>query len=95
MNAMSKGEGGAYFLYGYGGIRKTFIWRKLSAAMRSTGESVLTITLSGIAFLLLIGPRITHSRFAIPINVNEDSTCSIKLGIALAELLNKTAHYLE
>jgi len=31
-----------------------------------------------------------HSRFAIPINVDENSTCNIKQGSPLAELIAKS-----
>ncbi|XP_019179093.1 PREDICTED: uncharacterized protein LOC109174309 [Ipomoea nil] len=37
------------------------------------------------------GGRTAHSRFAIPIAINEDSTCNIKQGSDLAELLIKTS----
>ncbi|XP_019199139.1 PREDICTED: uncharacterized protein LOC109192887 [Ipomoea nil] len=81
--------GGMYFVYGYGGTGKTFLWKTLSAALRSKGEVVLNVASSGIASLLLPGGRTAHSRFAIPISVNEDSTCNIKQGSALAELIIK------
>ena len=42
---------------------------------------------SGIAALLLEGGRTAHSRFAIPINVVENSMCSISVDSNLAELL--------
>ncbi|XP_019154115.1 PREDICTED: uncharacterized protein LOC109150585 [Ipomoea nil] len=82
-------KGGMYFVYGYGGTGKTFLWRTISAAVRSKGEIVLNVASSGIASLLLPGGRTAHSRFAIPIAVNEDSTCNIKQGSALAELIIK------
>ncbi|CAH9124528.1 unnamed protein product [Cuscuta epithymum] len=66
---------------------KTFIWKTLSAALRSKGEIVLNVASSGIASLLLPGGRTAHSRFAIPININEDSTCNIKQGSQLAGLI--------
>ncbi|XP_070002745.1 uncharacterized protein [Nicotiana sylvestris] len=71
-------KGGFFFLYGFGGTGKTFIWRTLSSAIRSKGDIVLTVTSSGIASLLLPGGRTAHSRFVIPLNVTEDSTCNIK-----------------
>ncbi|XP_019149889.1 PREDICTED: uncharacterized protein LOC109146694 [Ipomoea nil] len=80
---------GMYFVYGYGGTGKTFLWKTLSAALRSKGEVVLNVASSGIASLLLPGGRTEHSRFAIPISVNEDSTCNIKQGSPLAELIIK------
>jgi hypothetical protein len=68
---------GIFFLYGYGGTGKTFIWRALSSAIRSRREIVLTVASSGIAALL------------IPIIVDEISTCGIHPKSPLAELVCK------
>ncbi|KAH7520821.1 hypothetical protein FEM48_Zijuj08G0186600 [Ziziphus jujuba var. spinosa] len=59
-------------------------------ALRSKGKIVLTLASSGIAILLLSGGKITHSRFVIPFAPNEYSTCNVKQGSALAELIAKT-----
>ncbi|XP_031107715.1 ATP-dependent DNA helicase PIF1-like [Ipomoea triloba] len=80
---------GIFFVYGYGGTEKTFVWRTLSATLRSKGDIVLNVASSGIASLLLPGGRTAHSRFAIPLNPNEDSTCNINQGSELAELIVK------
>lgn len=90
VTALSRDQGGMFFVYGYGGTGKTFIWRTLSAALRYRGEIVLNVASSGIASLLLPGGRTAHSRFAIPLNVTEDSTCDIKAGAPLAGLMSKT-----
>lgn len=82
-------KGGIFFVYGYGGTGKTFVWKGLSAALRSKGEIVINVASSGIASLLLPGGRTSHSRFKIPINPNEESTCNIKQGSPLAELIIK------
>ncbi|XP_019150494.1 PREDICTED: ATP-dependent DNA helicase PIF7-like [Ipomoea nil] len=66
---------------------KTFLWRALSSALRSKGEIVLNVASSGIASLLLPGGRTAHSRFAILIAVNEDSTCNISQSNPLAQLI--------
>nr|KAJ0204134.1 hypothetical protein LSAT_V11C500232920 [Lactuca sativa] len=54
-------KGGVFFVYGYGGTGKTFLWKTLSAALRSEGGIVLNVTSSGIASLLLTGGRTGHS----------------------------------
>ena len=90
ISAVEKNEGGVFFLYGYGGTGKTYIWKTLSAAIRCKGEIVLNVASSGIASLLLPGGRTAHSRFGIPINVNETSFCTINQGSDLAALLSKT-----
>ncbi|XP_019189145.1 PREDICTED: uncharacterized protein LOC109183496 [Ipomoea nil] len=55
-------KGGMYFVYGYGGIGKTFLWKTLLATLRSKGEVVLNVASSGISSLLLPGGRTAHSR---------------------------------
>jgi hypothetical protein len=58
--------------------------------VRSNGNIALAVASSGIAALLLPGGRTAHSCFKIPINIHEDSTCSIKHGSDLASLLQIT-----
>ncbi|CAH9134654.1 unnamed protein product [Cuscuta epithymum] len=87
MHSVEEEVGGVFFVYGYGGSGKTFVWKTLSAALRSKGEIVLNVASSVIASLLLPGGRTAHSRFAIPISLNEDSTCNIKQGSPLARLI--------
>ncbi|XP_031096827.1 uncharacterized protein LOC116001065 [Ipomoea triloba] len=84
---VASNAGGLFFVYGYGGTGKTFLWRALSATLRSKGDIVLNVASSGIASLLLPGGRTAHSRFAIRININEDSTCNITPGSNLVELI--------
>ncbi|CAH9083785.1 unnamed protein product, partial [Cuscuta epithymum] len=90
VEAINSDKGGVFFVYGHGGTGKTFVWKTLSAALRSKGEIVLNVASSGIASLLLPGGRTAHSRFKIPINPTEDSTCNIRQGSALAELIIKS-----
>ncbi|XP_028784301.1 uncharacterized protein LOC114740311 [Neltuma alba] len=80
-------RGGLYFVYGYGGTGKTYLWQTLCASLRSEGRIVLTVASSGIASLLLPNGKIAHSQFAIPLAITEDSVCNIKQGTPLAELL--------
>ncbi|KAI3710182.1 hypothetical protein L2E82_39956 [Cichorium intybus] len=91
MNNVEHNKGGVFFVYGYGGTGKTFLWKTLSAAIRSKGQIVLNVASSGIASLLLDGGRTAHSRFRIPLNLNEDSICSIKPNSDIASLLHKTS----
>ncbi|XP_048501479.1 uncharacterized protein LOC125497825 [Beta vulgaris subsp. vulgaris] len=91
MIAVSRGRGGVFFVYGYGDMGKTYVWKTLCAAIRSKGEIVLPVASSGIASLLLPRGRTAHSRFGIPLNVSENSTCvGIKPGSDLVALLMKT-----
>lgn len=89
MAAINEKNGGFFFLYGFGGIGKTYIWKTLSAAIRSKGDVVLTVASSGIASLLP-GGGTTDLIFVIPLNITEDSTCDLKQGTPLAHFLIKT-----
>ncbi|CAH1451561.1 unnamed protein product [Lactuca virosa] len=79
MSAIQENKGGVFFVYGYGGTGKTFLWKTISAAIRSEGNIVLNVASSGIASLLLPGGRTAHSRFIIPFELTEDSFCNINL----------------
>ncbi|XP_072061993.1 uncharacterized protein [Arachis hypogaea] len=78
INATKSQHGHVFFLYGYGGTRKTFLRKTLAFAIKSNGQIVLTIASSGIASLLLPGGQTAHSSFAISLTLDEFSTCSIK-----------------
>nr|GEY36106.1 helicase-like protein [Tanacetum cinerariifolium] len=91
MDACDNNRGIMFFVYGYGGTGKTFLYKTLTAALRLRTEIVLTVALSGIKALLLDGGRTTHSRFSIPINVVENSMCSIAVDSDLAELIHVTS----
>ncbi|XP_022024110.1 uncharacterized protein LOC110924409 [Helianthus annuus] len=90
MAAVASRKGGLFFVYGYGGTGKTFLWKTLASAVRCRGEIVLNVASSGIASLLLSRGRTTHSRLHIPINLTEDSMCHIKPNSDIANLLKET-----
>ena len=76
-----------FFLYGYGGTGKTYLWKLLSAAIRGKGMIALNVALSGIASLLLLGGKTAHSTFCIPLAINDLSTCNINQKSLRAKLL--------
>jgi len=91
MESVDKGLGKQIFVDGYGGTGKTYLWRAITTKLRSEGKIVIAVASCGIAALLLQGGRTAHSRFKIPINITDESTCEIKQGTHLAELLKKTS----
>nr|GFA45345.1 ATP-dependent DNA helicase PIF1 [Tanacetum cinerariifolium] len=52
MNVVDNNKGGMFFVYGYGGTGKTYLYKTMSAALCSKGEIVLNVASSGIAALL-------------------------------------------
>jgi hypothetical protein len=89
METVESKSGMCFFLNGPGGTGKTFVYNTLCYALRAQGKIVLCVASSGIAALLLIGGRTSHSRFKIPILIHESSMCSIKKNSMEAELIRK------
>ncbi|XP_048612002.1 uncharacterized protein LOC125586207 [Brassica napus] len=89
--AVNQGNGGMFFVYGFGGTGKTFLWKLLSAAIRCQGDIVLNVASSGIASLLLPGGRTAHSRFGIPLNPDEFSSCTMQPGTDQADLVKESS----
>jgi len=89
IGAVNENLGGVFFVYGFGGTGKTFLWKTLFAAFRSKGDIVLNVASSGIASLLLEGGRTAHSRFGIPLTPNEFATCNMKAGSDRANLVKE------
>ena len=76
-----------FFIDGPGGTGKTFLYSTLLANIRINSDIALAVASSGIAALLLDKGKTAHSRFKIPIIVDEASTCNIKKNSDLAKLI--------
>ncbi|KAG2544672.1 hypothetical protein PVAP13_9KG177801 [Panicum virgatum] len=90
-HSVLNGCGHTFFVYGYGGTGKTFLWNTLLNSIRSQGKIALAVASSGISALLLPGGRTPHSRFRIPLDIHEHSVCAIKKNTQLAELIQQTS----
>ncbi|XP_050207483.1 uncharacterized protein LOC126656902 [Mercurialis annua] len=90
-NSVQSGDGRLFFIYGHGGTGKTYLYKTIIYKFRSEGKIVLVVASSGIASLLLPGGRTAHSRFKIPINLDDYSSCEIKRGTQLSELIKQSA----
>lgn len=74
-----------FFLYGYGGTSKTYMWNPFSIAIRSKRKFDLTVEYSGITSLLLPEDRTNYSKFKISVPPTETSICNIDKEYELAE----------
>jgi hypothetical protein len=86
-NSVFNNSGETFFVYGYGGMGKTFLWTALLNFIRSHGKIALAVASSGIAALLLPGGRTPHSRFKIPLEIKQNSMCNVKRNTHLSELI--------
>ena len=59
--------------------------------VRGLGKIALDVASSGVAAELLEGGRTAHSRFKIPIPINESSMCNISLQSDLVKLIQQTS----
>nr|XP_017217347.1 PREDICTED: ATP-dependent DNA helicase PIF1-like [Daucus carota subsp. sativus] len=91
MESVEKNEGGVFFVYGSGGCGKTYLWRTLISKLRSERKIVIPVASSGIAATLMPGGRTAHSRFKIPIVLDDHSMCSISHQSDIAELIKRTS----
>ena len=80
-------QGGFFFVYGYGGIGKTFLQKTLSFKLHSKKNIVLNVASSDISSFLLPSGKIVHYWFTIPLTLNEDSHCNINQGSLRPKLL--------
>ena len=80
-----------FFLNAPGGYGKIFLIEALLCSVRCLGKIALAVASSGIAAELLEGGRTAHSRFKIPIPINDSSVCNISLQSDLAKLIQKTS----
>ena len=87
MQAINNGCG-YFFIDGPVGTGKTFLYNTLLANVRLYGDIAIAVASSGIAALLLSGGRTAHSRFKIPLKIDEFSTCNISRNNQLAHLIN-------
>ena len=77
VNAVETKSGQTFFLHGPGGTGKTYVYNTLCHFLCGQRKIVICVASSGIASLLVMNGRTSHSTFKIPIEIHEGSTCSI------------------
>ncbi|WVZ85204.1 hypothetical protein U9M48_032154, partial [Paspalum notatum var. saurae] len=82
IDRVSKKDSFWYFISGHGGTGKTFLWNAILAMLRLEGHIVLTVASCG---------RTAHSRFKIPLDIQQTSLCGIGRGTMLAGIICRTS----
>jgi hypothetical protein len=87
LGAIDSENGGVFFVDGPGGTRKTFLYRALLGRIRSEGKIAVATATSGVAASIMPGGRTAHSRFKIPLSIEEGVVCSFTKQSGTAKLL--------
>jgi ATP-dependent DNA helicase PIF1 len=91
MVAICSKQGGLFFVDGPGGTGNTFLYRALLAKLRSQDKLAVATVTSGVAVAIMPGGRMAHSRFKIPITLQEGGCCSFTKQSGTAKLLQQAA----
>ena len=91
LDSVEQAQGGLYFCHSGGGCGKTYHSKLTAVAIHMRDRIVLCVASTGLASLLLPGGHTAHSRFKIPIPINELSTCNIKKDDIHHQLLQQTS----
>ena len=75
MERINSKRNGAFFIDGPRGIGKIFLYRALLAQMRSRRLIALATTTSGVAAVILLWGRTTHSWFILSLNPIDTNFC--------------------
>ena len=82
-------RGGIFFIDGPGGTGKTFLYRALLATVREQGKIALATATSGVAASIMPGGRTAHSRFKIPLKLDDGAICRFTKQSGTAKLLQE------
>ncbi|PWZ34005.1 hypothetical protein Zm00014a_020355 [Zea mays] len=91
LSAVDTDQHGLFFVDGPGGTGKTYLYRVLLATLRSQGKIAVATATSGVAASIMPGGRTAHSRFKIPLTIDDGSVCSFTKQSGTAELLRKAS----
>ncbi|PWZ39015.1 Beta-adaptin-like protein C [Zea mays] len=71
LSAVDTDQHGLFFVDGPGGTGKTYLYRVLLATLRSQGKIAVATATSGVAASIMPGGRTAHSRFKIPLTIDD------------------------
>ncbi|ONL98425.1 hypothetical protein ZEAMMB73_Zm00001d029311 [Zea mays] len=91
LSVVDTNNGGVFFMDGPGGTGKTYLYKALLAALRSQDKIAVATATSGVATSILPGGRTVHSRFKIPLTIDDGVVCSFTKQSGTAKLLQKAS----
>jgi hypothetical protein len=91
ISAIDSAQGRVFFVDGPGGTGKTYLYKALLAKIRSQNKIAVATATSGVATSILPGGRTAHSRFKIPLTIEDGTFCSFTKQSGTAKLLQTTS----
>jgi ATP-dependent DNA helicase PIF1 len=80
-------QGRVFFVDGPGGTGKTYLYKAMLAKIRRQNKIAVATATSGVAASILPGGRTAHSRFKIPLTIEDGTFCSFTKQSGTAKLL--------
>uniref|UniRef100_K3YCB4 ATP-dependent DNA helicase n=2 Tax=Setaria italica TaxID=4555 RepID=K3YCB4_SETIT len=91
MSKVDTEQGDLFFVGGPGGTRKTFLYRALLGTLRNQNKLAIATATSGVAASIMPGGRTAHSRFKIPLTLEDGGCCSFTKQSGTAKLLQQAS----
>ncbi|RCV30458.1 hypothetical protein SETIT_6G096600v2 [Setaria italica] len=76
MSKVDTEQDGLFFVDGPGGTGKTFLYKALLGTLHNQNKLAIATTTSGVAAYIMPSGRTTHSRFKIPLTLEDGGCCS-------------------
>ena len=80
-----------FFVDGPGGTGKTFLYKALLARVRSKGKIAIATATSGVAASIMPEGRTAHSRFKIPLTIQDGGVCNFTKQSGTTKLLQEAS----
>ncbi|AQK55697.1 hypothetical protein ZEAMMB73_Zm00001d051991 [Zea mays] len=91
LSVVDTSNGGVFFVDGPGGTGKTYLYKALLAVLRSQDKIAVATATSGVATSIMPGGRIAHSRFKIPLTIDDGAICTFTKQSGTSKLLQKAS----
>jgi ATP-dependent DNA helicase PIF1 len=91
MSAIENPNGGLFFVDSPGVTVKTFLYRALLAKLHSQNKLVVVTTTSRVASSIISGGRTAHSRFKIPLTIEDGCFCNFTKQSGTTKLLRQAS----
>ena len=91
MSSVDTEHGGVFFVEGLGGTRKTYLYKALLATICSQKKIAVATATSGVAASIMSSGRTAHSRFKIPLTIDDGAFCNFTKQTGTTKLLRASS----